>query len=224
MEEQSKHKLGNISATVSVFLTSIFLIALGLVMFSVKTTMFGPFCKLLSSIIVIIGLYSMISYFVKDQYKNTGNYGFVSGASILALGAIAFINSGNLVAVFPLILGYIILVLGLLLIQHTIDMKLLQKGPWALSLVFAVILFVCGIFVIVNPDSFVDTNFYSFCIILIIAGVFTIISTVCYMVSVMRFNKEGRINLDRNLEEDIFESDNDEKTEDSIVVENSEDE
>lgn len=224
MEEQTKHKSGNISATVAVILTSLFLIVLGLVMFSVKTTMFGPFCKLLSLIIVIIGLYSMISYFIKDQYKNTGNYGFVTGASILALGAIAFINSGNLVAVFPLILGYIILVLGLLLIQHTIDMKLLQKGPWALSLVFAVILFVCGIFVIVNPDSFVDTNFYSFCIILIIAGGFTIVSTVCYMVSVMRFNKEGRINLDRNLEEDIFESDNEEKTEDSIVVEKSEDE
>lgn len=208
MEDKNR----NLSTTIIVALTSIMLIALGVVMLLMKTTFFGPFCKFLSVVIVVAGLYNMLAYFLKEQYKNTGNYGFVIGAAVLALGAIAFINSGSLVAVFPLILGYIILVLGLLMVQHTIDMKLLQKGPWVLSLVFAVILFVCGVLVIVNPDSFIDDNFYPFCVILICSGSFTLLSTICYVIAVIRYKREYKKNLDRNLEEDIDETVGDNST------------
>ena len=110
-------------------------IILGYLLLFNKSIQVLTLCQILCGGLVAIGVVSIASYFLSGDYKRIDRYGFTVGTLLILSGLIGLVRINDLTANFEMYGGALSMILGVLVLQGTVQMKVLDYAVWVLNLV-----------------------------------------------------------------------------------------
>ena len=103
-------------------------IILGYLLLFEKTVQVVTLCQILCGGLIFVGVVSIVAYFLGGDFKRIDRYGF----------AIGVIRIGDLTANFEMYAAALSLVLGVLILQGTVQIKVLDYAAWILTLILTI--------------------------------------------------------------------------------------
>lgn len=113
-------------------------VALGYLLLFNKSVQITTICQILCGGLIVVGVVSIVSFFVSNDYKRIDRYGFALGTLLVLLGIIGLMRSAELSSHFDLYAGLFSLVLGILTLQGTVQVKVLNYAIWMINLVLTI--------------------------------------------------------------------------------------
>ena len=113
--------------------------ALGYLLLFGKNMQVLTLCRFLCGGLIVVGIVSIFSYFFSGDFKRIDRFGFALGVMLILLGCIGFIQMDKLTANFDMYTGLLALILGVLTLQGTVQVKVLDYAVWVLNLVLTII-------------------------------------------------------------------------------------
>jgi len=150
---ENKEKKQNISTNVYVLIISIALITMSALMLFVEGLKIIFLCYTLCAVAIIAGICMIVRYFITDAYRNVNAYGFSLGTFFVMLGICGMLKASQMSDIFIIILGIILLLSGVIALQHTLDLRRMEDKVWIPALVVALIILICSIVIILQPFS-----------------------------------------------------------------------
>lgn len=126
------------SSVITQILFAAVAVALGYLLLFNKAIQITTICQILCGGLIVVGLVSIVSFFVSRDYKRIDRYGFALGTLLILLGAIGLMRSADLTNNFELYAGLFSLVLGILTLQGTVQVKVLNYAIWMINLVLTI--------------------------------------------------------------------------------------
>ena len=140
---------------------------------------------ILGTIFIIIGIIKIYNYIVSKGKNDLYNYNIIFGILAIILGIITMIYSNTIGTLLNLIVGVWIIYSAL--IRLNIAMKVKKQNEqnrlWIYTLAIAVIIFICGLFVILNSQAI----FSAIGVAMFIYAVMDIIEEILFMKQVKEF-------------------------------------
>ena len=132
-------------------LTSVLYVVTGLVMIVWPNLTMEMLGKVLSIGMLVVGIGHIIIYFTKDHMESILHMDLTIGVILAAFGAFMLFHEEFVSMALPFGVGILLLIGGIMKIQHSIDMRRLGFRKWAIMLVFAIILIGLGMVLVYNP-------------------------------------------------------------------------
>lgn len=150
--------------------TSLLCILIGLV-FAIWPEMVASAANyILGGIILIVGIiYLAISFWSKQRSFLTG-FGVVFSVILIVIGVFMLLKPEFVLSLFPMIIGGIIVVHGILDLKYSIELVSLKYKYWWVALIIAVATLGLGVLLLFNPFSAVKLAFRIIGVILIVDG------------------------------------------------------
>ena len=104
-----------------------------------KVMQVDTICQILCGGLIAVGIISIVSYFMSGDFKRIDRYGFALGTMLVLMGIIGLIRLENLTANFIIYTGMLSLVLGVLVLQGTVQIKVLDYPIWILGLILTIV-------------------------------------------------------------------------------------
>lgn len=167
--------------------------ALGYLLLFGKSVQIVTLCQILCGGIIAIGFASIASFFLLGDYRRIDRYGFALGTLLVLMGLIGLIRINDVTANFEVYTGLVSLILGVLVLQGTVQMKVLDYPVWVLSLVIS-IASIAGAFCVLSKITIITEKIAGFSSwILLICGcacLFSMLVTwICIMLAGRREKK-----------------------------------
>lgn len=125
----------------------------------------------LGSIILVVGIvYLALSFWAKERNFMTG-FGMVFSVVLIAIGVFMFLQPQFVLSLFPVIVGGIIVIHGLVDLKCSIDFSTLKYGNWWVALIISFATIGLGVLLIFNPFKAVTLAFRIIGIVLILDGI-----------------------------------------------------
>lgn len=177
-------------------------------------------CYAVSVLLVVVGIILIVKYFMMEAYKNINEYGFSTGALLVALGMCSLVRENQVADAFLLCTGICILLTAIIKLQNAIDLKSLRAKSWPAILGASIVLIFCAVIIIINPFSSME-NLGTFTYLILIAdGIISIVSTIFVTMEIKRYKKldiqqpeEDTFSQEPKPEEDTGESEEDKEAE-----------
>lgn len=147
MEEKKSFGATNIL----VLVISAILIGMASMMIFVEGVKTVYFCYAICIVGIISGICIIVRYFKTDSYKNVNAYGFSIGTMIVILGICGLIRADEMAKGFLVILGIILLFGGVIVLQHSMDLRRMADPVWVFAFIISAIIMICSITVIIRP-------------------------------------------------------------------------
>lgn len=192
---------GNVAGTLTIVLTSVLFLAVGLVMMLMPQMKLIYFSYGAGCILMICGIWFIARYFKNQEYKKITNYGFSAGTLIVILGCCTLIRAQDIADSVSTYLGILILIEGVVMLQGTVQLKNLKGDTWLVNLVFSLISIVCSIIVILDIASIISRWEVVLYVMLVVIGVFGLASFTMVAMRIKKYHKEQEREYKRNLEE-----------------------
>lgn len=142
------------SGWMSILVSTIFAI-LGIVLIWKPEETIKVISYILGAIFIIIGIARMYTYFTTRGKNDLYNYDIIFGVLAIILGIVTMIYSNTIGTLLNLIIGIWIIYSSL--VRFNIAIKLRkqneQNRAWIYTLALAIIMFICGLFVILNSKA-----------------------------------------------------------------------
>ena len=113
-------------------------VILGYLLLFEKTVQVVTLCQILCGGLIFVGVVSIVAYFLGGDFKRIDRYGFAIGVMLILAGIIGLIRIGDLTANFEMFAAAFSLVLGVLILQGTVQIKVLDYAAWILTLVLTI--------------------------------------------------------------------------------------
>ena len=147
---------------------------------------------LIGAALVIVGIVFIVRYFVTDAYKNMNAYGFSAGTLLVILGICALLRADAIGIVFDLVLGIAVLLMGIIILQHSLDLKRMSDFMWVVALISSLLAVACGVIMILKPSpETIDYAKYNWWAVLISSGL-GFIFNIYTLIRVAIFNKHEK--------------------------------
>lgn len=170
--KKGMNKIFNVS-----IVTSVIILVLGIFLFIQPDTIIRMISIILGGVILIPGIISLIDYF-KNKYQAS----LISGVVTIIIGLILIINTKLVASILPFILGIYFIVNGINRLQYALQLKS-QKMNYTASLVFSLLIIICGILFIINP-------FGGALVITKVMGIFMVIYALLDLTNTIIIKKE----------------------------------
>ena len=150
-------------------------------------------CQLLCGGLVAVGVISIVSFFLSEDYKRIDRNGFAYGVLLILLGCIGFLRMASLTANFEVYAGLLSLLLGVLTLQGTVQVKVLNYPVWILNLILALVSLAGSFFILAGITKVTQlvNGFYSW--VLLICGISCLVSLlitwICILLAARREKK-----------------------------------
>ena len=191
----------------SSLITSIVLIALGVLLICQSEATIIAIAYVIGGIIVALGVISAIKFFKSINDEKKGELDLVYGVISVVLGIIVIKNPEAIASIIPVILGISIIISSANKLQYAFELKANNNSLWKTTMVLSIISTVCGLVLLFNP--FKAISYFTK-----IVGIFIIIYAVLDMISTYTIKRNVKI-FQKSIEEGITEA---------IVIEESESE
>lgn len=151
--------------------TSLMCILIGLV-FAIWPEMVANAANyILGGIILIVGIvYLAISFWSKQRNFLTG-FGIIFSVVLIVIGVFMLLKPEFVLSLFPMIVGGIIIIHGIIDLKRSIELASLKYKLWWIALIIAVATIGLGVLLVFNPFSAVTLAFRIIGVILIVDGV-----------------------------------------------------
>lgn len=100
---------------------------------------------------IVTGIIMIVRYFVTDAYRNVKAYGFSLGTLLVILSLCGILKANQMAEAFLIILGMILLLAGIFVLQHSLDLRRLNDILWIPALIVASLILICSVVVILQP-------------------------------------------------------------------------
>lgn len=161
-------------------LTSIIFAVLGGILIWKPNETIKVISYILGSIFIIIGIAKTINYFLSKGKYELYNYNLVFGLMAVVLGIVTICCSDTIGAIFRIIIGIWIVYSSLVRFNLSLKLKSMDVKMWIYSLILAMLMFVCGLFIALNSGSVVMT----IGIVMVIYSIIDIVEDVIFMKNV----------------------------------------
>lgn len=135
---------------------------------------------ILGAIFIVVGLGKIINYFASKGKYDFYNYDLIYGVIATVIGIISISYSSAISSVFRIIIGIWILYSSLIRLNLSIKLRTMNVKAWIYSLILAIIMFIGGLYIILNSGAIVTT----IGIMMIVYAVIDIIEDVIFMKNV----------------------------------------
>ena len=158
---------------VSILYSKIFAL-LGVILVLNPTGAFHLVSWTLGILFIIIGIYKVISYFITKKEGILYNYNLIYGLTAIIIGIISIIYMNIIGSMFRIIIGIWIIYTSFLSINSTLQLKAVGNKSWIYSLILSIIMFICGLYIIVSSGAII----VAVGIIMIICSIMNIIEDI----------------------------------------------
>lgn len=135
---------------------------------------------ILGIIFIAIGIYKILNYFMAKGKYNLYNHDLIYGLMAIVIGIVTMIYSSTIGSLFRIIIGIWIIYSSFIRISLSIKLKAMNIQAWIYSLIVAIIMFLCGIYVTMNAGAVIVT----IGIMMIIYAIMDIIEDIVFMKNV----------------------------------------
>lgn len=132
---------------------------------------------ILGIIFIVAGICKIINYFGAKGKYDFYNYDLIYGLLACVLGIVTIVYSSTIGAIFRIIIGIWIIYSSFIRMSLSLKLKALELNVWIYSLILAVIMFICGLYVTVNSGAIIVT----IGVMLIVYSVIDIIEDIIFM-------------------------------------------
>ncbi len=126
---------------------------------------------ILGGIILVVGIiYLAISFWGKKGSFMTG-FGIFFSVILICVGVFMFLKPEFVLSLFPMIIGGIIVIHGIIDLKHSIELAMHKYRFWWVALVISVATIGLGVLLLFNPFTAVTLAFRIIGVILIVDGI-----------------------------------------------------
>ena len=169
---------------VTSLVTSIIFAILGIILIANPEGTIKFISIILGVIFGLVGLYKIVNYIENkgkyDFYNNDIAYGVIA----IVLGIVTICYSTQIRAIFRIIIGLWIVYSAILRINLSIKLKTIDSNVWIYSLIIALIMAFCGIFIICNSGAVIVT----LGIVVVIYSVLDAIESIMFLNNVSKLS------------------------------------
>ena len=126
--------------------TSVIILVLGIFLFIQPDTIINMISIILGGIILIPGIISLINYFKTKQQSS-----LIMAVVTILIGLILIMNTALVASILPFILGIYFVVNGINRLQYALILKNNKADNYVASLIFSILIIICGALFIINP-------------------------------------------------------------------------
>lgn len=169
---------------VTSLVTSIIFAILGIILIANPEGTIKFIAIILGVLFGLVGLYKIVNYIENkgkyDFYNNDIAYGVIA----IVLGIVTICYSTQIGAIFRIIIGLWIVYSAILRINLSIKLKTIDSNVWIYSLIIALIMAFCGIFIIYNSGAVIVT----LGIVVVIYSVLDAIESIMFLNNVSKLS------------------------------------
>lgn len=169
---------------VTSLVTSIIFAILGIILVANPEGTIKFIAIILGVLFGLVGLYKIVNYIENkgkyDFYNNDIAYGVIA----IVLGIVTICYSTQIGAIFRIIIGLWIVYSAILRINLSIKLKTIDSNVWIYSLIIALIMAFCGIFIICNSGAVIVT----LGIVVVIYSVLDAIESIMFLNNVSKLS------------------------------------
>lgn len=169
IEYLKKHERTSILISIFMIVTAILLIAKPSAFLTLVIVLFGIG-------IILEGLAHMVNYIFLPKEEKMYSYDILEGIFSMLAGILMLAWRERVMAVFPLLISFWIMMKSLVRIQFAFQLKNMDEKSWIAVLILAILSFILGLIIFFNPWQTVIT-------ITVLAGIMLLISEVIELAS-----------------------------------------
>ena len=132
---------------------------------------------LIGTIFIVIGLLKIINYFSSKGINDFFNYDLIYGLTSIVIGFVAMFYLNVIASIFRIIIGIWIIYTSFVRMNASIQIKRVRSEAWIYSFILALIMFACGLYIIINSNAII----VSIGIIMLVYAVIDIIENIIFM-------------------------------------------
>lgn len=159
-----------------------FYIIMGLLMLIFPQLVSNTICYIIGAICLITGGLAIYVYIASEVYGPLAMVTLVISILFIGLGLFVFLNPETFASFIPLVMGIILALEGFSKLQSSITLKKYNYDKWWEILIGAIVIFIFGIILILNP-------FTSLIILIRLLGIFLIIDGISNILTAFSYNK-----------------------------------
>lgn len=135
---------------------------------------------ILGIIFIIVGIGKMINYFSAKGKYDLYNYDLIYGLMACVLGIVTIVYSNTIGSIFRIIIGIWIIYSSFIRMSLSAKLKALKLNIWIYSLILAIIMFICGLYITMNSGAVIVT----IGVMMIVYSIIDIIEDIIFMKNV----------------------------------------
>ena len=166
-------------------ITSLVLGILGLVMFMYSEATLKIIAYVLGAILMLTGIIKIIGYFTEKGSYDLFNYELVYGIISILFGLVVATHTETLESLIGIILGVWIIYSSLMRFGLSLKLKAFEAKSWIAMLIVAVLMMICGIYIMFTPDIIIAT----LGLIILAYSIMDIIEGIAFIVNVNKLKK-----------------------------------
>lgn len=182
----------------SSLITSLFLIALGILLIFQSEVTIITIAYVVGSVIIALGVLSGIKFFSNLSKEKKSELDLVYGIISVVLGIVIINNPEGVASIMPIILGVSIIISSATKLQYAFELKSNNNNLWKTTMLLSIISTICGLVLLFNP--FKAISYFTK-----LVGVFIIIYAVLDMISTYTIKRNVKI-FQKSIEESITEA------------------
>ena len=182
----------------SSLLTSLFLIALGLLLIFQTDAVIYSISYIIGGILIALGVLAIIKFIQGTNNEQKRELDIVYGIVTVILGIIVIKNPEAIASIIPIILGISIIISSATKLQYAFELKANGNNLWKTTMVLSIISTLCGIILLFNPFKAL-TSFTQ------VVGIFIVIYAVLDMVSTFTIKRNVKM-FQKTMQEGIAEA------------------
>lgn len=138
----------------------------------------------LGAMFILAGIYKIISY-----YENKGKYDFLNydiayGIIAILLGLVTILYSEQISALFRIFIGIWIIYSSIMRFNLSFKLKTINSNVWLYSLILAICMFICGLYMIFVSNLVV----ISIGVSILIYAVIDIVEDIIFLININKLN------------------------------------
>lgn len=166
--------------------TSLFLIALGLLLIFQSDAVIYSISYIIGGIIIAIGVLAIIKFIQSTNNEQKAELDIVYGIVCVILGIIVIKNPEAIASIIPAILGISIIISSATKLQYAFELKASGNNLWKTTMIISIISTLCGIILLFNPFKAL-TSFTK------IVGFFIVIYALLDMISTFTIKRNVKL-------------------------------
>lgn len=182
----------------SSLITSIILIALGLLLIFQSEMTIMSISYVIGGILVAIGVLAIIKFIQNTNNISKSELDIVYGIVSIILGIVVIRNPKAIASIIPAILGISIIISSATKLQYAFELKSGGNHLWKITMFISIISTLCGVVLLFNP-------FKAIAYFTKVVGIFIVIYALLDMVSTYTIKRNVKI-FHKTIEKDIMEA------------------
>lgn len=146
---------------------SLVALLLGALLTFVRSVDVRVLCYMFCALLIAGGVGAIVYFFMTGAYKHLNDYNFALGVMLLILGCCGIARIGSLESSFKVCMGFLTLAIGIIVLQNTVQLRVVGSGLWVCPLIFTAAIIFGGISILVDFKAVWDLLHYW---ILIVSG------------------------------------------------------